>query len=287
MTVKEYESARTFLEDYEAILLEREAVSQLVLYNAYQSRKNELPNAGIYGAVLDGEEAVLLFCNLMPHNLVVYVAKPENTAQAAAALADFMGESRIIIKGMNARNDVCLCFMEQYKKHISCVFTEKLGMDIMEIRRVNDVKPVEGTQRPAMPEEAKLIADWMIEFQLESLANEMDYETILMKAVRYIEDKRIFLFENNEKQVTSMAVAARKLVHGIALTYVYTPEEYRGIGYAAANIYYLSKYLLEQGYEFCTLFVDRKNPFTSRAYEKVGFVALEDNYEYGVIAAEA
>jgi predicted GNAT family acetyltransferase len=83
-----------------------------------------------------------------------------------------------------------------------------------------------------------------------------------------------------------MAVITRKLPHGTAIAYVYTPEEYRGKGYAAANMYYLSKKLLEQGGEFCTLFVDKKNPLSNRAYEKVGYKILEDSYEYRIVPAE-
>jgi predicted GNAT family acetyltransferase len=177
--------------------------------------------------------------------------------------------------------------MDQYKKHINCTFAMKQGMDIMEIRKVNDIKPVEGSQRLALPEEAKLIADWMIQFQMESLASELDYEAALNKATKYIEENKIYIYENSEKKVVTMAIASRKLVHGMAITYVFTPEENRGKGYAAANMYYLSKNLLEQGYEFCTLFVDKKNPLSNRAYEKVGYKILEDNYEYMVILSEA
>jgi len=118
------------------------------------------------------------------------------------------------------------------------------------------------------------------------LTSEMDYEAALKKATKYIEDKKIYLYENSEQKVVTMAVAARKLAHGIAITYVFTPEEYRGKGYAAANLYYLSKEMLLQGYEFCTLFVDKKNPLSNRAYEKVGYKILEDNYEFKVIPTE-
>jgi predicted GNAT family acetyltransferase len=287
MLVKEYENARTFLGDYETILIENEAVSQLLLYNAHQ-KINSLENEkGLFGAVLEEEKTFLLFCNVEPHNLVVHVVIQEGIAQASVALADFLGDHHITINGINAKHEVCQNFMEQYKKNINCTFVEKLGMDIMEIRKVNDIKPVEGNQRHALPEEAKLIADWMIRFQIESLMSEMDYEAALNKTMKLIEDHNIYLYENNEQKVVTMAVAARKLVHGIAITYVFTPEEYRGKGYAAANMYFLSKELLEQGFEFCALFVDKKNPLSNRAYEKVGYKILEDNYEFTVIPVEA
>jgi len=286
MLVKEYEKARTFLADYESILLEKEAISQLILYNANQ-KLNVLENEkGLFGAVLEEEKTFLLFCNIAPHNFIIHVVMQDNIAQTSMALADFLGNSHIMISGINARHDVCQSFMEQYKKHINCTFVEKLGMDIMEIRKVNDIKPVEGSQRLALPEEAKLIAGWIIQFQIEALTSEMDYEAALNKAMKLIDDNKIYLYENSDQEVVTMAVASRKLVHGMAITYVFTPEEYRGKGYAAANMYYLSKELLEQGFEFCTLFVDKKNPLSNRAYEKVGYKILEDNYEYLIIPAE-
>lgn len=286
MIVKEYDRAHKFLEDYEAELIEREAVSQMILYNAYQSRNDNIIGKGIFGAVTANDKAILLFCNLVPHNLVIYVVNQENAVAAAALLADHFGEYHITIHGIHARNDICLSFIEHYKKHISCTFAEKLGMEIMEIRKVNDIKPAEGSQRLATSEDAKLIADWMIEFQIEALTSELDYEAALKKANKYIDEGRIYLYENSEHHVVSMAVAARKLLHGMVITYVFTPEQYRGKGYAAANMYYLSRELLDQGYEFCTLFVDKKNVLSNRAYEKVGYVILEDIYEYKVIPSE-
>ncbi len=286
MVVKEYDRTEVFLVDYEAVLLEREAVSQLLLFSAYQNRFNKLTGKGIFGAVEEDEKPVLLFCNLLPFNLVVYIARQENVAGAAAALAEYFVNNHITINGIVARHDVCQNFIDKYKKNMNCNFTERLGMDIMEIRKVNDIKPVEGQQRLATQDESKLIADWMIDFQIEALQSEIDYEVALKKVLTYIEDQSLYLYENDENKVVTMAITTRKLSHGMSIAYVFTPEEYRGKGYAAANIYYLSKQLLEQGYEFCTLFVDKKNPLSNRAYEKVGYKILEDSYEYKLIPSE-
>jgi predicted GNAT family acetyltransferase len=127
----------------------------------------------------------------------------------------------------------------------------------------------------------------MIRYQIEAAISEMDYEDALNKATSLVEEKQIYVFENPENKIVSMAAAFRKLVRGIAISYIYTPEEFRGNGYAAANIYYLSKQLLEQGNEFCTLFVDKKNPLSGRAYEKVGYHIVDESYEYKVVPVEA
>ena len=126
MVVKEYDRAHKFLEDYEAEMVEREAVSQMILYNAYQSRNNNVVEKGIFGAVIVEAQPILLFCNIEPHNLVVYVASQENAAAAAAFLADYLGNSQVTIHGIHARNDICQSFIEHYKKHINCSFVEML-----------------------------------------------------------------------------------------------------------------------------------------------------------------
>ncbi len=286
MKVKEYSSARAFLDDYEPLLLKQESVSQMVLYSAYEYCKNSQGDNVVFGAVIDEEKTYLLFFNVLPYNMVVYNVDPDYVMQVSEVLAEYLGSNRILINGIYAKYDFCQSFIEEYKKYINCIFVEKMGMDIMEIRSVNEVNLVDGVHRRAQLNEAKLAAEWIIEFQLEALANELDYEAALQRAIILINEGKMFFYENTANKVVSMAVAGRKLVHGVALTYVYTPEEHRGQGYAAANVYYLSKALLEQGFEFCTLFVDKKNPLSNRAYEKVGFNFVDDIYEYRVVSSD-
>ncbi|MDF2543103.1 MAG: hypothetical protein K0S47_2821 [Herbinix sp.] len=290
MVVKEYENAEAFLHDYEETMLEREAVSQLILYNAYKNRNTKACESCMFGAILDEEKPILLFCNVAPHNLVAYITDvkfdKDKINGAASLLAEYIHDQKYYIRGINARNDVCHSFIERYKTSVKCTFQENLAMDIMEIRSINDIKPIEGKQRLATMDEAKLLTEWMIEFKIEALASELDYEAALQKTKRYIEEEKVYIYQNTEQQIVTMAMVTRQLVHGCAISYVFTPEEFRGKGYAAANIFYLSKLLLEAGNHFCTLFVDKKNPISNRAYEKVGYHILEDNYEYRVIPVE-
>lgn len=284
MVVKIYENARAYLIEHEAALLEHEALSQLVLYNAYRNPDTEACDSCLFGIITDEDIPILHFSNVAPKNMAVYAGDhpKETIIRASAALADFMADNHITFSGLFARLDVCQAFTEQYKNLTNTAFLAKLGMDIMEIRQVNDIKPKEGKHRLAMPDEVKMITDWMIRFQIEALASEIDYETALEHTSRLLENNKIYIYEDMG-QAVSMAAATRQLIHGVAINYVYTPEEFRGKGYAATNLYYMSKEFLEQGNEFCTLFVDKRNPLSSRAYEKVGFRMLDEIYEYKLI----
>lgn len=285
MIVKVYENADAYLLDYEAVLLEQEAISQLVLYDAYKSRqKTYNEDMGLFGVVMDEELTILHFSNLPPRNLSIYIQdESKDVPMATIVLADYLVENQILPKGLNAKYEVCEAFIEQFKKNINCRFAERMALDIMEIRHVNDIRPAEGNTRLAIPNEVKLLTEWMIQFQIEALAKEVDYESALVCISKLINNNKLYVYENSEQVVVSMAAATRQLASGIAISYVYTPEEFRGMGYGATNIYNISRKYLDEGNEFCTLFVDKKNMLSKRAYEKVGYSIIDDMYEYKLL----
>ena len=284
MVVWVYNNAEEYLLHYESVLLENEAVSQLVLYNAYQCKNNPDLCDILFGVVTDDDQVVLHFSNIPNSNMAVYVQDyGKDIREAAMVLAAYMADNRINFEGISAKYEVCETFIDEYRKRVKCTFAERLATDIMVIRQVNEIKPAEGYTRLAFPHEVKMLTDWMIQFQIEALAKEIDYESALVRISKMIYDNRLYVFEDNKGTVVSMAAASRKLIHGIAINYVYTPEEYRGLGYAATNIYNISKKYLDEGYDFCTLFVDKKNMISRRAYEKVGYQTVDDLYEYKLL----
>jgi predicted GNAT family acetyltransferase len=280
MLIKEYDEEGLFLKDYEYHIRRKEAVGQLLLYPAYNSLSPMDEGREIYGAVLQEQEPILLFCNKIGHNLILLSLQQENSVDAAVALADYFGSRNIAITGITGQGELCQSFIDQYKMLVPCNFIQNQETEIMEVRQVNEQKTISGQQRLADPSEAKLVADWMLRFWMEARMSELDYEAALVKATWLIEEKKLYLYENEEGEAVSMAAICKTVLSGIMITYIYTPEEYRGMGYTASNIYYLSKFLLTQGYDFCTLLSDKKNLLLKRAYEKVGYRTLEDVCRY-------
>ena len=286
MVVREYDNAQAYLDDYETNLLENEPVSQLILYNAYQVREGSTKEDISFGAVLDeGDFPLIHYCITPTYNMPIYAENEDKDKiiKASAQLAKHLADKKISIMGLNARYEVCQAFASEYKKHIESNFIEKLGMDIMVLRELNYVDLIEGTARFASMDEVKLITEWMIEFQIESRASVINYEDALHNAKKYIEDNRVYVFEDTQQEVVSMAIATRKLANGIAISNVYTPEEFRGKGYAASNIFYMCKDILDKGYKFTTLFVDKKNLISNRSYEKLGFQIVDNNYDFQLV----
>ncbi len=286
MEVKEYKDAQRFLNDYESILLEHESISQLILYSAYKSSENKITEQVLFGSVVKAGSPLLFFANVLPYNMAVYVVPEISELSSVVALADYFGNNHIVIHGIIARFDICREFIEEYKKLTMNQFKEIWGLDLMELRELNEMYLIEGTHRLAIPEEAKIVAEWMIEFQLEAFALELDYQAARTRADQLINENKVFFYENKENKVVTMAIALRKLPHGTTITYIYTPEEFRGNGYAAANIFNLTMNLLKTGNDYCTIFADKKNPLSERSYEKVGYEVIEQVYEYLLVSEE-
>lgn len=285
MFVNVYENADAYLRDYEETLLEKEAISQLILYEAYRLRQKTFEDKrGLFGVVMDEGFPILHFSNVPSRNLFVYIQDDSRDVhQASMVLADYLAGNQIIPEGLNAKYEVCEAFIEQFTKSVKCTFAERMALYIMEVRQLIDIKPSEGRTRLAIPNEVKLLTEWMIQYQIEALAKEVDYESALVSISKLINNNKLYVFENTELTVVSMAAATRQLARGIAINNVYTPEEYRGMGYAATNIYNISKKYLDDGNEFCTLFVDKNNMLSKRAYEKVGYNVIDDIYEYRLL----
>lgn len=69
----------------------------------------------------------------------------------------------------------------------------------------------------------------------------------------------------------SMAGASGSTPSGVRISWVYTPKELRGRGYASALVAALSQRMLSEGRKFCFLYTDLANPTSNSIYQKIGY----------------
>lgn len=291
--IKIYEHAAQFLDAEQSFLLEREAVSQLVLANAAGAGKRPCTPDCMFGTVLLAGAPVLAFCNCLPWNLVVYsipvlpkgtdAPKQESAkdriAEASKELAAFLKEKGIPVNGINANGTVCDSFLACYDRdgHIA---RRNLSMDIMECRTLKPVILREGIYRCAEKSDAEWILDACIAFEKEALGEDGDREKLRENIIEQIGEKRVRLFCIPDSGPVAMANRTRDLKTGFVINQVYTLPAYRGKGYAQTLIFRMCAEFFKEGYSFATLFVDQANPISNRVYEKVGFEIIEDHYDY-------
>ncbi|BCN30671.1 GNAT family N-acetyltransferase [Anaeromicropila herbilytica] len=276
-------NAIDFLGEHKDYLLKRESVSQLILFNAMAKAKEENQDSYLFGKIVNGDDALIVFCNILPYKLLIYSEEKEVKEDAMELLARYILEHNIEINGVNSNSIYTTAFIEQYRKLTNVEFKQILAMDIMELRELSSVDLTKGHSRLANAKDRDLMAQWESEFAFEALGEVIDPNRILEKVERQIEHQVFYLFENEENEIVSMAAPARKLIHGTCINYVYTPKKYRGRNYAMTNMYHLCNQLLKDGNQFVTLFVDKTNPISNRVYKKIGFQIIEDCYDYSII----
>lgn len=282
MRVVVYERVNDFYEKYKAFMLQKEAVMQLIFANVCAHSGEMSREESFFGACV-GKHTTLLFCNCQPFNLVVCSVTDDVDKEAVRELALYLIENKLEINGINANKEICDTFINVYTQHTGVALQETLAMDIMELRELNPIKLVKGTMRKARASDVHLIACWEVAFAKEALGEEQFVKDRIDRVRQKVDMGIIFLFENGDGKIVSMVDAARKLKKGIVFNDVYTPREERGKGYAQTNMFYVSQHFLNEGKEFCTLFVDKKNPISNRVYKKIGYEIVEDNYDYRIL----
>lgn len=282
MKVVIYDKVEDFLNINEEILLKKEALNQLILFNAYTNRDKDINKDILFGRVEDRYGISLIFCNVSPYNLLIHNLK-EEVNDSIKVLVDYIIENKIDISGINSSKKICEKFIEYYKEKTKCKFHERLAMDVMELRKLNQIILPKGYFREAIGKDLDLIIDWHIKFAKEALNEDIAVESFIERLATRIRNGAMYIFEDENHVPVSMAAFTKQLKKGISVSLVYSDARKRGMGYGVAVVYNLSKLYLERGNEFCSLFVDKRNPVSNGVYTKIGYKIIEDNFDYRIV----
>jgi hypothetical protein len=98
------------------------------------------------------------------------------------------------------------------------------------------------------------------------------------RTTKRIDKGQVFLWEDPEP--VSMAAKGRPTEHGITISLVYTPPNFRNRGYATSCVACLCGELLESGFRYCTLYTDLSNPVSNSVYKRIGFTEVCDSVDH-------
>lgn len=283
MRLHTYNNAHSFLKTNKSLLVDNEALAQFIVYNALQKLYIPPCNTCFFGTITEYKQVILLFSNVTPYNIQVFSPiKDEHLIHTAIKLLiEYILESNIPIKGISGSSLICDSFITYYKKKSpSAIFKEYLKSDILELRDLHTIPIPNGTFRQANLTDLDTITHWNVLFGKDLLGLHLEYDRIIDSIREQINHNLYYIFYNTDNIPVSMACATRKLLNGVSISYVYTSNNYRGLGYASAIVYHLSKSILEQDNEFCTLFVDKNNSITNSIYQKIGYHVIAENCDY-------
>ena len=284
MNIVTYATPGAFLADNQAYLRDHEVEAQLNLGNAVAHREEPCGPELLFGKVEEQGRAVLLFGYLVPWNLCLDdVAHSDSGVQAARELALWLKAQEIVVPGVNGRQVLCEAFLQVW----GSAYELRIAMDAMVLRRLHAPLPKGGALRLAVPEDEEVAAPWIAAFQQEAGHRELPLEMAREKFQKRVEKGTLYLFETRAGTPVFMATVSRFLPHGKCISGVYTEPGSRGQGYCQEAMALLCQRLMGQGDEYVALFVDKTNPVSNRAYQKIGFEIVEDNCDYRLKASSS
>ncbi|TLN23844.1 GNAT family N-acetyltransferase, partial [bacterium] len=169
-------------------------------------------------------------------------------------------------------------FATLWAQRTGCRFQVTRRERTFELRSVIPPLPLPGLLRPAAETDLPLLAEWTRAFSIEALHEDLSPEDALEMTATRIEDRLLFVWDAGG--AVSMAATTRPTIHGITVSLVYTPSRQRGRGYASNCVAALSQRMLDEGYQFCTLFTDLANPISNHIYQQIGYRPIADFNEY-------
>ncbi|MBK8551532.1 MAG: GNAT family N-acetyltransferase [Ignavibacteria bacterium] len=144
-------------------------------------------------------------------------------------------------------------------------------MIVHELEKTNDLTLSKGKFEHAKLENLDLLFEYRIAFDEEAFGySRIEYDE-LRSETEYRIRKGNFYNWIYDNEIVSMAVVVRRTNNIGIIGLVYTPEKFRGNGYATSTVLSMSNEILKSGLSKCGLFTDKSNPTSNHIYHEIGY----------------
>ena len=271
MQVIRHKTATNFLESAGHWLEQEEAKNNLILgiatfFKSYSGPLKVQPyfltaedNGSIVGAAL-----------MTPPRRLLITSMPD---PAVSAIAEFMFAEAVLVPGVLGPTTETKRFTDYWTSRTGKLCRPKMSERIYACKTVNSTNHAPGRLRPTTKEDQSLLSEWCVQFCLDARIEDetVDFQTRLPHKIA---NQSLFVWDNDEP--VSMAGLVRETVHGIAISWVYTPSHLRKRGYATSCVATLTQRILHSGKHFCCLYTDLANPTSNSIYQKIGYQPICD-----------
>ncbi|GAB5492533.1 MAG: GNAT family N-acetyltransferase [Phototrophicaceae bacterium] len=268
---------------YRDIALFRQRVDDFLL------REEVLNNIiiGITTRLMNGEQAGELFLGYVEDDASEVVATTMSTAlrgsvllsqisntDAIAHLVSAYAKANKSLSSVEGSPEDSTQFAERWQEYSGQSFYTFMELGFYRLDSVIAPKNVSGYARPANNNDFNMLVDWLIQFSSDTGMNKNYSREIAENNIRRKLDYpilggiRIWMDDN---QPVSMAAATRETPNGGNISLVYTPDSFRGHGYASAITATVSQAILNTGKQFCFLTTDLANPTSNKIYKSIGY----------------
>jgi len=219
-----------------------------------------------------------------PPHMVLMAYFSGDTGAVAEKLVQAVSKDFALIPGLTADKELGDIFAGLWCKKCGVKITRTQAQRIYRLDKENTVPLSPGRMRVATIADKEQVAKWAHAFHID--VHGVERNSPEGDLTPGIEHGMVFFWEDGDRLV-SMAAKSRPNDKSMTVSYVYTPPELRGKGYATSCVAELSRHILQSGKEFCTLYTDLANPTSNSIYKKIGYQEVTDAVEYTFNLAEA
>ena len=275
-----YKSVSEFLDINEPSLLKSESEHNLILGLADSLSRGFVASdealllsvmrnsAPVGQAVRNGQEKPLAISRMDPASV--------------RYLVDFLIEQKIPLKAVTGPIESCQSFADYWGERTHRMPKLHLHLSVYELHHVSfplsdgrSLIPIDAVSR-------ETCLEYVLGFLADCFPNEDDPHRESVEIVdRQRKNKTLFFWKGTDDiQPVSMASNSRNTRNGATISLVYTPPEFRGMGYASRIVAALSNHCLKSGKKFCNLFTDLQNPTSNSIYQKIGYQKIGESMHY-------
>lgn len=278
MNVRRFLTATDFLARVHPSLSKDEPANNFLLGNTLRLLKEPFRPAAVYMGTVETQSGLDLALLATPGHSVMLSIEPPGTPESLRMAAEdlFLADGQPNgVNGTLASGEIFSAAWQQLSGTNYSLFF-RLGLYVLTC--VQPPHGVPGRLRIAVEADRALLVEWAAGFAADTNAGSE------VEARNVIENKLttgdVVIWETPDGTPVSMAAQTRPLTRGIMVSFVYTPHEQRGHGYASACTAALSQRLLDSGWGYVALFTDLANPVSNAIYPRIGYQKVGEQAEF-------
>lgn len=128
---------------------------------------------------------------------------------------------------------------------------------------------------PATLDDVDWITDWSYRFLIDAHMSPLPKPESLQQLTQQRIQQGMFYKWVIQNEPVAISATIRKTKDVAIVGYVFTPQNFRGKGYAFSIVYRLSQLMLASGFKQCALFAEEINPVSNYIYKKMGYQYVE------------
>jgi len=268
-----------FLRLNEALLVLNESMNNLILGLSNSIKTKTLVSEEPLFFTLMSNDSIVGQAIRTHHNKPLAIT--EMNVYALNSLIDHLSRLDLELIGVTGPKDSSTVFSSSWAKRKTKSLNLAMNQGIYELVKVIEPNYRNGKIFVATEDHKRLVEDYAERFINDCFPIENEPRKRAEEMTeRHLRNSSIYLWQNSEGDIVSMAAKQRESRNAATISLVYTPNEKRGNGYASCLVARLSSKLLHEGKEKCNLVTDLTNPTSNSIYKKIGYKLVAESQFY-------